>query len=86
MITEQNVYGPFSLCHLDLHYNNILVDVDGDYDVTGIIEWSNAHTVPFERFALIPEFIPPPGGGWGRLCQWHSNRGEILHWGNFETR
>jgi serine/threonine protein kinase len=56
--TEEHIYGPFPLCHLDLHFNNILVD--GDYNITGIIDWSNAQTVPIERFAINPEFIPPP--------------------------
>lgn len=56
--TEEHIYGPFPLCHLDFHFNNILVD--GDYNITGIIDWSNAQTVPVERFAMIPEFIPPP--------------------------
>lgn len=58
MITEEHIYGPFPLCPLDLHYNNMLVD--GDYNITGIIDWSNTQTVPIERFAIIPEFIPPP--------------------------
>jgi hypothetical protein len=56
--TEEHIYGPFPLCHLDLHFKNILVD--GDYNITGIIDWSNAQTVPIERFAINPEFIPPP--------------------------
>jgi aminoglycoside phosphotransferase (APT) family kinase protein len=58
MVTDEHIYGPFTLCHIDLHFNNILVD--GDYNITGIINWSHAQTVPIERFALISEFIPPP--------------------------
>lgn len=26
MITQNNIHGPFPLCHLDLHFNNILLD------------------------------------------------------------
>ncbi|KAL4810126.1 hypothetical protein BDV18DRAFT_156500 [Aspergillus unguis] len=58
MITEENLYGPFPLCHLDLHYGNILVDES--YHITGILDWSNAQTVPVERFAISPELIAPP--------------------------
>jgi len=58
MTTEENIHGPFPLCHIDFHYNNILVDQD--YNITGLLDWSNAQTVPIERFAIIPEFIAPP--------------------------
>ncbi|KAJ5458588.1 hypothetical protein N7475_009976 [Penicillium sp. IBT 31633x] len=58
MTMEENIYGPFPLCHLDFHYNNILVDQD--YNITGLLDWCNAQTVPIERFAIIPEFIVPP--------------------------
>lgn len=58
MVTGEHIYGPFPLGHLDLHYNNILID--GGYNTIGILDWSNTQTVPIERFALIPEFILPP--------------------------
>ncbi|KAJ5652601.1 hypothetical protein N7507_010027 [Penicillium longicatenatum] len=58
MVTEQNINGPFPLCHVDFHYNNVLVD--DEYNITGLIDWSNAQTVPLERFAIIPEFVAPP--------------------------
>lgn len=58
MIIAEHIYGPFPLCHIHLHYNRILVE--GDYNIPGIIDCSNTQTVPIERFALIPEFIPPP--------------------------
>lgn len=58
IITEENINGPFPLCHLDFHYNNILVD--DEYNITGLIDWSHAQTVPVERFAIIPEFVAPP--------------------------
>ncbi|KAJ5807847.1 hypothetical protein N7474_009116 [Penicillium riverlandense] len=58
MITEEHIYGPFPLSHLDLHYGNILVDEN--YRITGILDWSCAQTVPIERFAICPELIAPP--------------------------
>jgi hypothetical protein len=58
MVTEGNIHGPFPLCHLDFHYNNVLVDKS--YNITGLLDWSNAQTVPIERFAIIPEFVVPP--------------------------
>ncbi|KAJ5921070.1 hypothetical protein N7466_009396 [Penicillium verhagenii] len=58
MITEENINGPFPLCHIDLHYNNILVD--DEYNITGFIDWSHAQTMPIERFAIIPELVIPP--------------------------
>lgn len=59
MVVEDHVYGPFPLCHLDLHHDNILVD--DDFNITGIIDWSNAQTVPLERFLISPEFATFPG-------------------------
>jgi len=58
MITEDNIHGPFPLCHIDFHYNNILVD--DEFNITGLIDWSHAQIVPVERFAIIPEFVAPP--------------------------
>ncbi|KAL4956951.1 hypothetical protein BDW69DRAFT_181085 [Aspergillus filifer] len=58
MVTEEHMYGPFPLWHLDLHFRNILVDEN--YNITGILDWSHAQTVPVERFAISPEFIAPP--------------------------
>ena len=57
-IKKEVVSGPFPFSHPDLHYNNILVDEN--YDITGIIDWSGAGTVPQELFAAIPGFRPPP--------------------------
>ncbi|QKX54434.1 uncharacterized protein TRUGW13939_01520 [Talaromyces rugulosus] len=58
MATEEFVNGPFPLCHLDLHFNNMLFD--DEFNLTGIIDWSYAQTVPVERFVVSPEFIAPP--------------------------
>jgi hypothetical protein len=58
-VIEEYFHGPFPLCHTYLHYNNILVDED--YNITGIIDWSEAQTVPLERFMISPEFITYPG-------------------------
>jgi aminoglycoside phosphotransferase (APT) family kinase protein len=51
--------GPFLLYHRDFHYNNILLD--NDFNITGILDWSAAQTVPVEQFLVSPEFIPLPG-------------------------
>ncbi|KAI1108436.1 hypothetical protein F5Y14DRAFT_436231 [Nemania sp. NC0429] len=40
IVVEDRVRGPFPLCHLDLHYGNMLFD--DEYNLTGIIDWSNA--------------------------------------------
>lgn len=50
---------PFPLAHIDLHYGNVLVDED--FTITGIIDWSNAQTVPLEQFLISPEFAIFPG-------------------------
>ena len=55
VVTGEHVYGPFPLCHMDFHSKNILVDED--YNITGILDWSHAQSVPIERFAMIPELI-----------------------------
>jgi isoamyl acetate esterase len=59
MVVEDHVYGPFPLCHVDLHHNNILFDKD--FNITGIIDWGGAQTVPLERFLASPEFAVFPG-------------------------
>ena len=59
MVVEEYLEGPFPLCHLDLHRYNVLVD--DDYNITGIIDWSDAQTVPLERFMITPEFVTFPG-------------------------
>ncbi|KAK4144484.1 kinase-like protein [Dichotomopilus funicola] len=60
IIIEPRLRGPFPLCHLDLHYGDILFD--DDYNLTGVIDWSGAQTVPLERLAVSPEFITFPAG------------------------
>jgi hypothetical protein len=42
-----------------LHYNNILVD--DEFNITGIIDWSDAQIVPIECFLITPEFVTFPG-------------------------
>ena len=59
MIIEDRVRGPFPLCHLDLHYGNMLFDMD--YNLTGIIDWSNAQAAPLEQLSVCPEFVRFPG-------------------------
>ena len=54
-IISERIHGPFPLCHLDLHYGNIMFD--GEYNLTGIIDWSNAQAAPLEQLAACPEFL-----------------------------
>lgn len=44
--------GPFVLKHVDLHWQNILLDEQ--CTVVGIIDWDWAHTVPIESFHPLP--------------------------------
>lgn len=60
IIIEDRLRGPFPLCHLDLHYGNLLFD--DDYNLKGVIDWSHAQTVPLERLAVCPEFVTSPAG------------------------
>ncbi|KAL4886415.1 kinase-like domain-containing protein [Aspergillus karnatakaensis] len=46
--------GPFPLAHVDFFHSNIMVD--GNFDVTGIIDWERACTVPWELIAF-PAFL-----------------------------
>jgi Ser/Thr protein kinase RdoA (MazF antagonist) len=48
-ISSRRRRGPFPLSHPDFHCGNVLVDYD--YNITGVIDWTNAHTVPAEVFA-----------------------------------
>ncbi|KAF4947779.1 hypothetical protein FGADI_10173 [Fusarium gaditjirri] len=59
MIIEDRVRGPFPLCHLDLHFGNILFDKE--YNLTGIIDWSSAQAAPLEQLSVCPEFATFPG-------------------------
>ncbi|KAJ5562903.1 hypothetical protein N7461_001664 [Penicillium sp. DV-2018c] len=47
--------GPFPLDHDDFLHSNIMVDEES-FDVTGIIDWEGACTVPWELIAF-PEFL-----------------------------
>ncbi|KAF2968300.1 hypothetical protein GQX73_g5270 [Xylaria multiplex] len=58
-IIEDRVRGPFPLCHLDLHYGNMLFD--NDYNLTGVIDWSSAQAAPLEQLSVCPEFVTFPG-------------------------
>ncbi|GAB0136507.1 hypothetical protein EsDP_00004807 [Epichloe bromicola] len=55
---EDRLHGPFPLCHFDLHYGNLLFD--DQYNLTGVIDWSQAATAPLERLAVSPELITFP--------------------------
>lgn len=47
--------GPFPLDHDDFLHSNIMVD-EKSFDVTGIIDWEGACTVPWELIAF-PDFL-----------------------------
>jgi hypothetical protein len=58
IIVEDRVHGPFPLCHMDFHHGNLLFDEE--YNLTGVLDWRYAQTVPLERLALSPEFRAGP--------------------------
>ena len=55
--------GPFPLCHEDFLHSNIMFD-EKTFEVTGVIDWEGACTVPWELIAF-PEFLTsmPPSFG-----------------------
>lgn len=59
IIIEDRIRGPFPLCHLDLHFGNMLFD--NEYNLTGIIDWSSAQAAPLEQLSVCPEFVTFPG-------------------------
>ncbi|OJD17343.1 hypothetical protein AJ78_02581 [Emergomyces pasteurianus Ep9510] len=58
-IIEDRARGPFPLCHLDLHYGNLLFD--NKYNLTGVIDWSHAQAAPMEQLSVCPELVIFPG-------------------------
>ncbi|KAH3948623.1 hypothetical protein HBI56_121520 [Parastagonospora nodorum] len=58
-VIEDRVLGPFPLCHLDLHFGNLLFD--DEYNLTGVIDWSNAQAAPIEQLSVCPELVIFPG-------------------------
>jgi hypothetical protein len=50
--------GPFLIKHSDFYFNNILFD--DDYNITGILDWTRAQTVPCKSFIAGMEFIVLP--------------------------
>ncbi|OAA63335.1 Aminoglycoside phosphotransferase [Niveomyces insectorum RCEF 264] len=59
VIVEDRIRGPFPLCHLDLHFGNMLFD--SEFNLTGIIDWSSAQAAPLEQLSVCPEFVTFPG-------------------------
>ncbi|WEW56778.1 hypothetical protein PRK78_002231 [Emydomyces testavorans] len=59
IIIEDRVRGPFPLCHLDLHFGNLLFD--NEYNLTGVIDWSDAQAAPIEQLSVCPEIVIFPG-------------------------
>ena len=60
IVVEERIHGPFPLCHMDLHLGNLLFDQE--YNLTGVIDWTQAQTVPLERLTVSPEFMTFPSG------------------------
>ncbi|KAF2801186.1 hypothetical protein K505DRAFT_403580 [Melanomma pulvis-pyrius CBS 109.77] len=58
-VIEDRVRGPFPLCHLDLHFGNLLFD--NEYNLTGVIDWSHAQAAPIEQLSVCPELVIFPG-------------------------
>lgn len=58
-VIEDRVRGPFPLCHLDLHFGNLLFD--DEYNLTGVIDWSHAQAAPIEQLSVCPELVIFPG-------------------------
>lgn len=59
IILEDRVRGPFPLCHHDLHYANILIDEN--FNITGVIDWSEVQTAPLEQLGICCEIRTFPG-------------------------
>jgi hypothetical protein len=59
VVVEDRIRASFPLCHLDLHFGNMLFD--NDSKLTGIIDWSNAQAAPIEQLSVCPELILFPG-------------------------
>jgi hypothetical protein len=59
VIFEARIRGPFPLCHLNLHYGNLLFD--DEHNLTGVIDWSSVQTAPLEQLSVSPEFVTFPG-------------------------
>ncbi|TPX18723.1 uncharacterized protein E0L32_002580 [Thyridium curvatum] len=53
------VHGPFPLCHMELHHQNILFD--DECNITGVLGWRHAEAVPLERLAICQEYLHSPG-------------------------
>ncbi|KAJ5139031.1 uncharacterized protein N7515_003879 [Penicillium bovifimosum] len=47
--------GPFPLAHDDFYHSNIMVN-ENSFEVTGIIDWEGAFTVPYELI-MFPEIL-----------------------------
>ncbi|EEP77851.1 predicted protein [Uncinocarpus reesii 1704] len=52
-IIEERARGPFPLCHLDLHYGNLLFD--DEFNLVAVIDWSHAQAAPIEQLSVTPE-------------------------------
>ncbi|KAF2823618.1 hypothetical protein CC86DRAFT_354739 [Ophiobolus disseminans] len=59
IVVEDRVRGLFPICHLDLHFGNLLSDEE--YSLTGVIDWSDAQADPIEQLSVCPALNIFPG-------------------------
>jgi isoamyl acetate esterase len=57
LVDEDHNHGPFYLTHPDFAISNMLFD--GDFNLTGLVDWSGAQTSPIQSFARPPVMIVP---------------------------
>ena len=58
IIARDQARGPFPLCHSALNPSHMLFDED--LNITGIIQWKYAQTMPFEQLTNVPTLYCPP--------------------------
>lgn len=58
LIVKDHRHGPFPLCHIALDPSHMLFDEE--YNITGIIQWKYAQTMPIEQLMIVPGLYVPP--------------------------
>jgi isoamyl acetate esterase len=52
IVQPQFNHGPFPLHHPDIGFDNLLFD--DDYNITGVIDWTDTAVLPIESFCVMP--------------------------------
>jgi isoamyl acetate esterase len=52
LIAKDHTHGPFPVCHIALDPSHMLFDEE--YNITGIIQWKYAQTMPIEQLMIVP--------------------------------